>query len=119
MKLRLYLDEDTMDDDLVKALEGRGIDVFTAYDAGMAKFPDDEHLKYATEQGRVLYSFNIKDFYSLHAQFLSQGQSHAGIVLAQQKRYSVGEQMRRLLKLAAERSAEEMADQVEFLSAWK
>lgn len=107
-----------MDDDLVKALEGRGIDVLTAYDAGMAKFPDEEHLKYAAEQGRVLYSFNIKDFYLLHTRFLEQGQSHAGIILAQQKRYSVGEQMRRLLKLAAAKSAEEMVDQVEFLSAW-
>jgi Domain of unknown function (DUF5615) len=118
MKLRLYLDEDTVDDDLVKALKGRGIDIFTAYDAGMAKFLDEQQLKYAAEQGRVLYSFNIKDYFALHTHFLEQGQSHAGIILAQQKRYSIGEQTRRILKLMAARSAEEMVDQVEFLSAW-
>jgi hypothetical protein len=30
----------------------------------------------------------------------------------------VGEQMRRLLKLIATKSAEEMKDKIEFLSAW-
>jgi hypothetical protein len=39
------------------------------------------------------------------------------MVLAPQQRYSVGEQMRRLLKLMAAKSAEEMENQVEFLSA--
>ena len=49
---------------------------------------------------------------------LAQGKSHAGIILARQQHYSVGEQMRRLLKLIATKSAEEMKNQVEFLSAW-
>jgi hypothetical protein len=38
--------------------------------------------------------------------------------LRQKQRYSVGEQMRRLLKLIAPVSAEEMINRVEFLSAW-
>jgi hypothetical protein len=84
----------------------------------MIERDDREHLDYATRQGRVLYSFNVGDFSRLHADSLLQGKSHAGIVLAQQQCYSVGEQMRRLLKLIAIKSAEEMKDQVEFLSAW-
>jgi len=40
------------------------------------------------------------------------------MVLAQQQSYSIGDQMRRLLKLVAVKSAEEMIDQVEFLSGW-
>lgn len=84
----------------------------------MIEREDREQLEYATVQGRVLYSFNVADFYHLHTIFLTQGRSHTGIILAQQQHYSVGEQMRRLLKLIASRSAEDMKNQVEFLSAW-
>jgi hypothetical protein len=94
------------------------VDVTTALEVGMIERDDREHLDYATRQGRVLYSFNVGDFSRLHVDSLLQGKSHAGLVLAQQQRYSVGEQMRRLLKLIALKSAEEMKDQVEFLSAW-
>jgi hypothetical protein len=45
------------------------------------------------------------------------GQSHAGIILAAQQRYSVGEQMRRLLRLISALTAEEMRNRIEFLSA--
>lgn len=116
--MRLYVDEDAMDKDLVRALRARGVDVLTAQEASMIERRDEEHLEYATAQGRVLYSFNVVDFYRLHAAFVAQGRSHAGIILSRQQRYSVGEQMRRLLKLIAAKSTEEMKSQVEFLSAW-
>ncbi len=35
MTIRLYFDEDSMDRDLTKALQARGVDVATALDAGM------------------------------------------------------------------------------------
>ena len=118
MTIRLYIDEDAMDKDLVQALRARVVDVITALEAGMIERKDEEHLDYATVQGRVLYSFNVGDFNRLHTVYLTAGKSHAGIVLARQQRYSVGEQMRRLLRLIAARSAEEMRNQVEFLTAW-
>jgi len=118
MTIRLYLDEDCMDQDLVWALRSRGADVITAMDVDRLERQDEEQLNYATAQGRVLYSFNVGDFYDLHTAYLTQGKSHAGLILAPQQRYSVGEQMRRLLKLMAAKSAEDMKDQVEFLSAW-
>jgi hypothetical protein len=49
---------------------------------------------------------------------LAARKSHAGVILARQQRYSVGEQARHLLKLIATESAEEMRNQVEFVSAW-
>ncbi len=118
MTVRLYVDEDAMDRHLVEALRARGVDVVTASDAGMVERTDSDHLEYAAAQGRVLYSFNVADFYRVHSAFLMQGRSHAGIVLARQQHYSVGEQMRRLLRLIATKSAEEMKNEVEFLSAW-
>ena len=107
-----------MDRALVRALRARGVDVTTALDEGMIERSDAQHLDYATAQGRVLYTFNVGDFYRLHISYLAQGKSHAGIILVRQQRYSVGEQMRRLLKLVAAKSAEEMRDSVEFLHAW-
>ena len=66
----------------------------------------------------MLYSFNVRDYCRLHDEFLAQTKSHAGIVLAKQQTYSVGEQLRRLLKLIATKSAAGMKDRIEFLSDW-
>ena len=118
MQIRLYLDEDAMDNDLVRALRLRGLDVITALDVGLIGATDLDHLELAIESGRVLYSFNVSDFMNLHTQFLATGRNHAGIIFGQQQRYSVGEQMRRMVRLVQMRSAESMRNTVEFLSAW-
>jgi hypothetical protein len=49
---------------------------------------------------------------------MAHNMPHAGIILMRQQHYSVGEQMRRLLRLMASKSAEDMENWVEFLSAW-
>jgi hypothetical protein len=118
VKISLYLDEDAQDSDLIQALSLRGVDVLAAWAAGMRQRDDEVHLLFATTQGRVLYGFNARDYFRLHTEFLEQGRSHAGIVLAKQQHYSVGEQMRRLLRLIATRSPVEMRDRIEFLSDW-
>jgi predicted nuclease of predicted toxin-antitoxin system len=116
--IRLYFDEDSMRRGLVRALRARGMDVITALDAEMVERRDEEHLDYATEQGRVLCSFNVADYCRLHSSYLAQGKPHAGIILMRQQHYSVGEQMRRLLGLAASKSGDEMKNWIDFLSAW-
>jgi len=118
MQIRLYLDEDAMDSDLVRALRLRGVDVTTALDAGLISSADEDHLRHAIVAERTLYSFNVRDFMALHTSYLEAEKPHAGIILAQQQRYSVGEQMRRLVRLAQMRSAESLRNTVEFLSAW-
>ena len=97
----------------------RGVDVVTALDEGMLERDDKEHLAHATRLARVLYSFNRGDFYRLHTLWLTQGKSHAGLILARQQQYSVGQQMRRILKLVVASSAEDMLNRVEFLSTWE
>jgi len=118
MTIRLYFDEDSMRHTLIHALRARGIDVQTALDAAMIERADEEHLALTTAQGRVLRSFNVGDFYQLHTNHIAQHKAHAGIVLARQQQYSVGGYMRRLLRLMAHLTAEEMQNRVEFLSAW-
>jgi Domain of unknown function (DUF5615) len=118
VKIRLYLDEDSMAEALVNALGDRGVDVTTANQEGMVNRADSDHLDYATSLGRVLYSFNIGDYCQIHTDYLEVGKPHAGIILASQQRFGIGEQMRRLLRIIAKRSAEEIENNVEFLGNW-
>lgn len=117
-RIRLYVDADAQRGSLASALRLRGIDVETANEAGLRDASDIEQLAHAAAQGRALYSFNIGDFMALHTSYLAGGKDHAGIILARQRRYGVGEQMRRLLRLAQMTSAEEMRNRIEFLGAW-
>ena len=103
---------------LVAALRARGVDVCTALEANLIERADIDHLNFAASQSRVLFSFTVSDYCRLHAEFLSQSIEHAGIILAQQQVFSVGEQMRRLLRMMASVSAEDMRNRVEFLGAW-
>jgi len=118
MKVALYFDEDSQDTTLIRALRSRGVDVIAAAEAGMNGRTDEEQLQWSTTHGRVLYSCNARDFYKLHTSLLTLGEAHGGIILAPQQRYSIGEQLRRLLKLIAAKSSEDMNNQVEFLSKW-
>jgi predicted nuclease of predicted toxin-antitoxin system len=118
MRIRLYMDEDVMSRGLVKALRTRGAEIVVASEIGMSHKADEEHLAYAAQQGLVLYTYNTKDYMALHVSYLQEGKSHSGLIFGDQQRYSIGEQMRRLLAIVSARSAETMQNQVEFLSAW-
>ena len=118
MQVRLYLDEDTPSRALAHNLRLRGIDVATVIEESRAGLSDTEQLEFATAQGRTIYSCNKGDFQQLHTEYLTQGKEHAGIILAPQQRYSIGEQIRRLLCLIKARSAEDMRNNIEFLSKW-
>src|SRR5262245_58719558 len=84
------------------------MDVTNAIDAGQAGSPDRVQLEHATADGRVLFTYNVGDFFALHTQFRQDGRSHAGLILAVQQRYTVGEQMRRILRINRERSSNDM-----------
>jgi hypothetical protein len=118
MTIRLYFDEDTSDGDLLEALRMRGVDAVAAAPSGMGGRNDDDQLRWAAGQNRALYSFNRRDFFRIHSEWMRTSQTHCGIVLAVQQRYSVGEQMRRILRLLNSLTAEEMRDRIEFLSDW-
>ncbi len=107
-----------MDGDLLRGLISRGVDVVSASASGMVQREDEDHLAFATAEGRALYSFNVGDFQEIHTLWVGSGRRHAGLVLSQQKRYSVGEQIRRLAHLMNSISAAEMRNRVEFLGRW-
>ena len=117
--IRLYLDEDAAQHDLLTALRLRRVDVTSAQQQGLIGVADRVHLEWCRSNGRVLYTFNVRDFYALHTDFVKSGVEHPGIVLAPQQRYSIGGQMHRLLRLIGSKSAKEMVNRVEFLSTWR
>jgi len=53
---------------------------------------------------------------------MSLQRTHAGIIVAPQQQYSVGEElrriMRRIMRLISRCPAEQMQDRLEFLSSW-
>ncbi|WP_019505233.1 DUF5615 family PIN-like protein [Pleurocapsa sp. PCC 7319] len=117
-RICLYLDEDTIKNALVKALRNADLDVMTVADIGMLGYSDEEQLIWSTEQKRVIYSFNIGDFCRLHHDYMIQGKTHTGIILAPQQRYSIGQQVTGLLKLVTAISAEDMTNQLIFLNSY-
>lgn len=88
----------------------------TVADASRLGLPDEEQLVWATEQKRVIYSYNMGDFCRLHRDFMVKARIHTGIILVSQRDYSIGQQLRGLLKLVADTSAESMVSQLVFLS---
>jgi hypothetical protein len=92
-QIRLYLDEDAMRRTLVFGLRARSVDIPTASDAQMVNRDDSEQL-------------------------LVAARPHAGIIVAQQQRYPVGEEIKRIVRLLGSIKAEHMGNRIEFLSAW-
>jgi hypothetical protein len=117
--IRFYLDEDAMDGDLANALRARGVEVVTALEANLLKSPDERQLAFAAQLNLVIYSFNIGDFARLHGEWLAHDRQHAGIVVAPQQQFSIGEQMRRLLRIHATLDAAQMRNRLDFLTSWR
>ena len=114
-KICLYLDEDAMDWDLIRALRLRGIDVVNVQEVGTQGSSDNEQLDWATSQGRVIYSHNISDFCRLHSQYLESGRNHAGIALIPQNT-TIGDQVRAIVAFVSQRTSENIQNECIFLS---
>ena len=80
---------------------------------------DETQLLWAARERRVILTYNAADFCRLHVQFIEEGHPHAGIIIAEQQRLSVGEMMRSVLRLLATINAEAMQNQLEFLNRWR
>jgi hypothetical protein len=79
---------------------------------------DAEQLQYATDSGRAIVSNNIGDFCVIHGEWLTAGRDHSGLILFPQQAYSIGEIVRRLLRLRQTLSTEEMRNRLDWLANW-
>ena len=117
--LRYHLDEDCQSAALATALRQHGMEVVTTNEANIVGADDDAQLEHAARHPATIVTNNIRDYTELHAQWLAQGRSHAGIVLFPQQEYSIGEVVRRLAHLRRTLSSEEMQGRLEWLSSWR
>ncbi len=115
MTFRLYFDEDSEKRAVVEALRNADFDCLTTGEAGRRSSADADQLAFATERGRVLFTRNARDYRTLHATLLSEGRSHAGIILLIEPRTPIAVQVRALLNLAALIPPEAMVNRIEFL----
>jgi hypothetical protein len=112
--LRLYFDEDTMDWDVIRALRIRDVEIAIPSEAELLQANDETQLSFASSRGYAIYTFNVGDYCRLHSEWLRAGREHAGIIIGA----SVGEQVRRILRLRAETSDAAMRNRLEYLSNW-
>ncbi|HEX4951820.1 MAG TPA: DUF5615 family PIN-like protein [Thermoanaerobaculia bacterium] len=108
--LRLHLDADTSIRALEKALLERGHDVSRTPAPWMPFDADDEtQLLRATARGRCIFTFNVRDFVAL----AERHPSHAGIVLAAQRSWTLPQLIAALDRLLV--AAPEMQGRVVWL----
>ena len=77
---------------------------------------DQSQLAFAASVGRTIYTYNVGDFTALHSEYLTRETNLSGIIVGEQGRFGIGEQIRRLLRIIEAKSAEEMQNHIEFLS---
>jgi hypothetical protein len=111
----IYLDED-VHVFLAEALRLRGYTALTTEQAGRRGTSDAGQLRFAAEQRHVLLTYNVGDFARLHYELLARDEHHAGIILAKQSEGS--RNLRPLLSLLSQVSAEKLQDQLVYLSSW-
>jgi predicted nuclease of predicted toxin-antitoxin system len=107
--MRFHLDEN-MSPSVADGLRRRGIDVTTTQEVGLLSAPDDEQLRYALQNGRVVVTHD-RDFLIAAA----SGASHAGIAFIRDKSRSIGQVIEYLELMATCMTDAEMLNRVEFI----
>lgn len=77
MSLRLLLDEDSQDHELVRLLRSSGHDVSTVNELALRRADDKTILQRAHLDDRVLLTYNVDDFRELH----DSNTPHSGIAV--------------------------------------
>ena len=107
--LRFYLDEN-VPVQVARQLKSRGIDAVTVRDLGLLGESDINHLRNATQTGRIVCTCDA-DFLNLDA----SGVRHAGIVFGKQDIHYIGDWVNWLTLMHAVYTDEEMLNRVEFM----
>ena len=109
-EIRYHLDEH-MDTAIAVGLRRRGVNVTTTVDAGLLRASDKAQIAFATAEQRVFVTRER----GIAAE-VTQGVSHAGIVVTRGGRRNIGPTVLALTHLYRTRTAEEMVDGIEYLS---
>lgn len=114
---KLHLNEN-LSPRLANELRKYGFDVVATQEVeDMLSAPDDIQLAHAASEQRAILTFNIGDFAVLHEQYMAEGKEHWGIILS--TREPIGELLRRILRMLNTVSADELKNQIRWLSEFK
>ena len=103
---------------LARDLARHGFDAVVAADVGNERATDEEHLRWAAAEGRVLFTYDRGDFRRLGTEWARAGRDHAGIIISvAPPRLPYGTLLRRLLVLLDTLSADELVNRIEWLDA--
>jgi|SRR6266540_3822196 len=108
MAIKFYCDEH-VHPAIANALQKRGIDILTAQAAQMLGVPDQDHLRFAGSQKRVIFTQDT-DFLRLH----KTGIAHQGIIYTHQST-SIREIIQGLILIFQVVAEEEMENRVEYI----
>jgi hypothetical protein len=84
-----YVDDDIGMKPTLAGLHRLGIEVDPCDAFGMRGAEDGQHLAFAHAIGRTLVTANRRDFARIHGEWMASGETHSGIILADQ-RTSIG-----------------------------
>ena len=112
--MRLYLDEN-IPVALAPILAAAGLDCLTTREAGNLSLSDEAQLGFASQEGRVLVTFNCKDFLPLVVRWQQAGRFHAGLIVCQE--LVLPELVRRFRHLIAQHRDEDLGNKVLWLPA--
>ena len=113
--INLYFDED-VPEAIAAALRLRGYDVITVKEASRKGLSDIDQLKYATSEGRTIFTFNVADFHKIHTDLVKKRIDHGGIILS--KQLPIGIIVKALLKLLSDVKFEKIKNNIIWLSDW-
>jgi predicted nuclease of predicted toxin-antitoxin system len=110
--IELYIDED-VDILVAELVRARGFSATTTRDIGGLANTDEEQLDFAVSQQLTMLTHNRLDFERLAAQYVLEGKTHFGIILA--TRHSPYEIARRLLLILNQITADEMKNNIRYI----
>ena len=114
--IRLYLDED-INPLLAHVLRNRGFDAMSVHDLGRTGLTDEEQFEFARLERRVLLTCNVGDYVRLGTRLIHARQSFPGLIVSEQLPFR--EFLRRTSRLMQERSQEELANNILWLSSFR
>ena len=95
-------------------LKRRGVDAWSARDAGNLGSSDEEQFKYASRENALVFAHD-DDFLRLAHEWTRGGRAHWGVIYVHEHQRTIGECVRRLADYALILQAEDMKNTVAFL----
>lgn len=113
MALTLYMDVH-IPAAITDGLRRNGLDVVTSQEDQTRTADDEDLLRRAASQGRLLFTYD-EDFLTISAAWQRSGQHFPGILFAAQTGMSIGRTIEDIAMILQVCSAEELADRVIYL----